>query len=107
MNGMIIRQGDVMIRSVASLPEGVQEKRRAARGIVLAEGEVTGHAHAITSEGVAWYTQPDNPLLQWVVVEEAAVVTHEEHAPVTLPSGVYVVDIQVQYEPGAIRRVLD
>lgn len=107
MNMLVVRQGDVIVKS-ATLPQNAVEKQRAARGIVLAEGEVTGHAHAIADAHVRWFTVADNPYQQWVVVEsDEAVITHEEHASVTLPRGVYVVDIQVQYAPGEIRRVLD
>ena len=53
------RQGDVLIRRLKKLPpepEGGSEKVERDNGrVVLAYGEVTGHAHAIHDPGVtAW-----------------------------------------------------
>ena len=42
-----IRQGDVLLVPVASLPAGCVEVPNDKGRIVLAYGEVTGHAHAI------------------------------------------------------------
>src|SRR5574337_1804601 len=42
-----IRQGDVQLQPVAKLPEGCKELPPEGDRIVLAHGEVTGHAHAI------------------------------------------------------------
>ena len=41
------RQGDVLIERVAKVPAGLKPVAREAGRIVLAHGEVTGHAHAI------------------------------------------------------------
>ena len=41
------RQGDVGLIPVASLPDGAKKVPRDKGRIVLAYGEVTGHAHAI------------------------------------------------------------
>lgn len=107
MNKFEYRQGDVGFTRVEALPENAKPKRRQRGRIVLAEGEVTGHAHAITDTAVTWHGVDGSPL-QWVVVPDApAEVTHEEHNTVVLPPGVYVVDIQRQYQRGEITRVLD
>lgn len=42
-----LRQGDVQIQQVAKLPAGCKEVPSEGGRIVLAHGEVTGHAHAI------------------------------------------------------------
>lgn len=41
------RQGDVLLRRVEALPANVRPKQSDEERIVLAYGEVTGHAHAI------------------------------------------------------------
>jgi hypothetical protein len=46
-----IRQGDVLLTPVASLPAGCQAVPLDKGRIVLAYGEVTGHAHAIADHG--------------------------------------------------------
>lgn len=43
------RQGDVYLIRVQALPDGARPIRRSRRGIVLAEGEATGHAHIIVN----------------------------------------------------------
>lgn len=50
---------------------------------VLAEGEVTGHAHR-ASGSATLYRVGESLMLD---VEGATTVTHEEHGPVALPVG--------------------
>lgn len=47
-----IRQGDVLLTPVQSLPAGCVEVPNDRNRIVLAYGEVTGHAHAIADHRV-------------------------------------------------------
>jgi hypothetical protein len=42
-----IRQGDVYLQPIAALPAGEAKEIREPGRVVLAHGEVTGHAHAI------------------------------------------------------------
>lgn len=53
-------------------------KRKKIAGGVLAEGEVTGHAHRV---GVAVYETE----IGTREFDGATTVTHEEHGPITLP----------------------
>ncbi|WP_411122052.1 hypothetical protein [Streptomyces sp. x-19] len=106
------RQGDVLIVPVAegALPEhvrGLADEPRDARGrMVLALGEVTGHAHAVVGPGVlrrvagAW-----GPML--LHVPDGGRVVHEEHAAISLPKGWYRVVRQREYVPGSVRLVAD
>jgi hypothetical protein len=48
-----IRQGDVYLAPVSSLPEKMKVLNRDRDRVVLAYGEVTGHAHAIHEGGCA------------------------------------------------------
>jgi len=43
------RQGDVLLVPVAQIPDGARRVKRERGRVVLAWGEVTGHAHAIAS----------------------------------------------------------
>lgn len=96
------RQGDVFIIKIASLPSGSKHPQKP----VLAEGEVTGHAHrleramdaSVISVGGARYLE--------VTADEVTVV-HEEHGPVTVPHGLYEIRIQREYHPQEIRHVVD
>lgn len=115
MANLIYRQGDVLITQVDEVPSNVKPSSRkmANKNVVtLAFGEVTGHHHSITQDGTVALveTQVDEGKAQEVfltIMGDSATVTHQEHAPITLPKGNYKVSIQQEYTPEAIRNVLD
>jgi hypothetical protein len=95
-----VRQGDVLLVPVESVPEGAREHPRGPR-IVLAEGEATGHAHAIA---VAPGGPRDARLFElegvrFLDVERPVTLRHEEHAPITLVPAAYRVVIQREFDP--------
>lgn len=104
----LARQGDVLIRQVATIPAAAKPEKRKGR-IVLAYGETTGHAHAIAERGVKAYTMEDAgaAVRRFLEVAKGATVRHEEHAPIPLPPGCYEVVQQVEYSPEAVRAVQD
>lgn len=126
---MIIRQGDVLLRRVQELPAGAQEVPLDGGRIVLAYGEVTGHAHAIEvacadhgaptiSAGAA--EEIAEALIArcraklyerggdlYLVVSEPVSLTHEEHTTHLIPPGVYEVPVQMEYDAALMRRVTD
>ncbi len=101
------RQGDVFIQRIRKMPKDVQPLRRTRRGVVLAEGEVTGHAHAIKDRGADLYGGEIEARFLRVLAEGGVALTHEEHATITLPKGDYEIRIQREYSPEAIRNVRD
>ena len=96
------RQGDVFLIPTANLPTAGRVERRP----VLAEGEITGHAHRLKDPASAQVFSVGQTLYLEVLADTATIV-HEEHAPVTLPRGGYAVRIQREYSPQEIRRVVD
>jgi hypothetical protein len=100
------RQGDVLICRVDEIPTDAKELPRAKRGVVLAEGEVTGHAHRIPSRHAKLYrTEGDAKFLRIGAGGKRPVaLLHEEHSPVTLPPGNYRVTIHREYQPGELPR---
>lgn len=96
------RQGDVFLVETTAWPEGLK-----VRPPILAEGEVTGHAHRLSSGSTAQVLGDANGRLFLEVTGTEASVVHEEHGPVTVPRGRYEVRIQREYHPTEIRRVLD
>ncbi|WP_175409370.1 hypothetical protein [Streptomyces sp. TRM64462] len=106
------RQGDVLIVPLAeaAVPPHVADtadEPRDARGrMVLALGEVTGHAHAVVGPG-RLVREPGafGPML--LHLPDGGRVVHEEHAPIPLPKGWYRVVRQREYVPGAVRLVAD
>ncbi|MEV7597165.1 hypothetical protein AB0O91_07200 [Kitasatospora sp. NPDC089797] len=106
------RQGDVLIvpvsESVVPLRvTGLAVQPRDARGrMVLALGEVTGHAHAVVGPGEL--RREAGPFGEaWLHLPEGGRVVHEEHAAIPLPKGWYRVIRQREYVPGAVRMVAD
>lgn len=98
------RHGDVFLQRIERLPEAA--KRTARKGdVILAEGEVTGHAHRIATPGVRLWSAGEQRYI--TVPEGGAALTHEEHARIDLPAGTYEVIRQREYSPEAIRNVAD
>lgn len=73
---------------------------------MLAQGEVTGHAHRLADpkQGDVYNIGGEMYL---DVLEGGADIVHEEHGTVALPRGTYQVRIQREYTPAGIRRVYD
>ena len=78
------------------------------RGIVLAEGEVTGHYHKISvldrEDKITAYEKDGKIYLH---IEEPVELTHEEHGQINIPVGDYVSYIQREFHPLMNRKVLD
>jgi hypothetical protein len=97
----IYRQGDVLIVQCKAV-KGTEEQRQG--DLILAHGEVTGHAHRIKSHAVrAWSADAE----RFIQVLETVALTHEEHSTVKIPPGMYQVVIQTEYTPKELRRVQD
>ena len=106
MKKIFYRQGDVGLQLVASLPaNAVAVKPTEPHRIVLAYGEVTGHAHALHE--VTKVREFSYEAERFIQVMETTSLKHEEHAPILLAPGVYQVIQQVEYSPEEIRNVAD
>lgn len=103
------RQGDVMIRRIDVMPAGVQPEKTDAGRVVLAYGEVTGHAHAIAESEAASFSMADaaGAVRRFLSVASGATLRHEEHSAIEIPAGVYEIVQQREYSPEAIRNVAD
>ncbi|OKH95396.1 hypothetical protein [Streptomyces uncialis] len=106
------RQGDVLIVPVAkgavpSHAATAPEEPRDARGrLILALGEVTGHAHAVVGPGRLVREEGlFGPFL--LHLPDGGRVVHEEHSAIPLPKGWYRVIRQREYVPGSVRVVAD
>ena len=91
---MLYQQGDVLFRSIEALPEKVKEIKQNGP-IVVAQGETTGHAHKILDDVKAFLDEKDNMFLE---IESPVTVVHEEHKPIELPEGIYMVDKVREYD---------
>ena len=99
-----MRQGDVALVRINAIPEGAKKVKRNG-AIVLAEGEVTGHAHTIAEPSVEIYERDGAMYLN--VHDGGAALEHQEHATIAVEPGTYRVQKQCEYAPEAIRRVAD
>jgi hypothetical protein len=101
----IVRQGDVLIVQ-AKETQGAEIPERNGR-VVLAYGEVTGHAHAFYEQGASLFEGAPQKTPHLRLVEMRA-LKHEEHSPIDIPPGIYDLPMQTEWsddlEP---RRVAD
>ncbi len=93
---MLLQQGDVLLERIKELPEGVKKKK----GFVLAEGEVTGHAHKIDltkikSDLVSLYEKDG---ILYVKANADVPLIHEEHGTVEIKKGIYKVRKVQEYD---------
>lgn len=108
----VIRQGDVLVRRVKSIPASAKPKARDNGRVILAYGEVTGHAHQVM---VADRIPAADDAVLLTVAESAtflrlakkAQLVHEEHAAIDLAPGTYEVIRQVEHRPWGVQAVAD
>jgi hypothetical protein len=92
------RQGDILLVPVENLPDGLTEVPRENGKIVLAEGEVTGHLHAIDSPEAMFMAEDLEQIEgRFLVIEAEVALKHPEHDTITLDPGLYEVRRQREY----------
>ena len=94
---ILYRQGDVLLRAVNAIPVTAAPIERDLGRVILAYGEITGHAHAIDApeaEATLLSTSENQRFLR--LMADADLV-HEEHATIQVPSGFYEVVLQREW----------
>ena len=104
----LYQQGDVLLFKEDKIPEDAKPMKPDNRGIVLAEGEVTGHCHTIADLDTCGSFK-DSLGNIWLDVKSAVKVKHQEHKHVKLPKGKYRIGIVREVDPFAqeINKVKD
>lgn len=108
-----LRQGDVLVEQIATLPGHLEEIPREGGKVVLAHGEATGHSHAIADKGVKFFRHAESGERFLAVSKPhargggAAALLHEEHTSHVVSDGAHRVIRQMEYSPAALRNVLD
>lgn len=103
----IARQGDVLLFKIPSLPKGAQDVTPKDGDVILAHGEVTGHAHRIKRAEHPSARIFDLGAERYLQVAERVALTHEEHSAVFLEAGVYRQAFQFEEKRAEIQRVAD
>lgn len=94
------RQGDLLFLWQDTRPAVNLNVRQ---GNVIVAGEATGHAHRLQAGTIL--EAPDGAL--YLDIPQTTRVVHEEHGPITLEPGLWLVIRQREYHPKAIRTVAD
>lgn len=111
----LFAQGDVLLELIEDTrPSGTIIDPGTDGAYVVAEGEVTGHRHAIF-ERVTFFRDDalarDIPAGLYIghvrVDEPIARLVHDEHAPIPLERGTYRVRRQRELDPQEVRLVAD
>lgn len=107
-NGAIesYRQGDVLVLRLEETAE-CGNQCSAPGEVILALGEVTGHAHRITSEEVALFDIPKELDKLLTTGKTAKQLRHEEHGTIELPASDFIVRRQREYLPEGESYVID
>jgi hypothetical protein len=111
----IFAQGDLLLERVPDVsPSGTVSQNAGGAAMVLAEGEASGHRHAIR-ERVTMFRDDslarDIPAGLYVghvqINSPSARLMHDEHAPLTLLRGTYRVRRQREFGPRDARILAD
>ena len=99
------RQGDVLLIAVEQAPDEYTRVPDEAGRFVLAHGEATGHAHAISTRQAEFFEEPSTER-RFLVIPSAhgGELRHEEHGPIQLPRGIYEVRRQRELQPESVGR---
>lgn len=102
-DGRHARQGDIMLIKEPEMPSDAVKQSNKDR-VVLAWGEATGHAHAVSTKYATAYEWRGDVLIR---TNPGAELVHEEHSTIQLAPGAYRLRRQVEYTPERLRQVAD
>lgn len=103
-----IRQGDVLLVPVDSIPEGAKVKPRDKGRVVIAYGEVTGHLHQIAdpdSVGAEILTTAESAT--FIRLTKKAQLVHDEHNTLDVLPGAWQYIPQREHTMFGTRQVAD
>ncbi len=82
---MLYQQGDVLLESVDSIPAHAMPVTKRDGRHILAEGEVTGHAHVVEDD-IELYEKAG---VLYCRAAAPFTIKHEEHKPITVQPGAF------------------
>lgn len=103
------RQGDLLIVQMTNRDEFRTRFAVEVEDRILAYGEATGHAHRIEegADVTVWAPSPNQHTGLVIDARKRFRIRHEEHAPLDLPSGLYRVVRQREFDGTQSRMVSD
>jgi hypothetical protein len=75
--------------------------------VIVALGELTGHAHAFAADAVRLFREAGTGRSFFDIGDAGAALVHEEHDPIRVPEGRYELKRQREYTPQRPRYVAD
>lgn len=90
----IFRQGDILIRQIDKIPDGLKETNNP----ILAYGEATGHHHRLLERTQNQFmVLEDSVGNKYLKIEQPTELIHEEHDQITIEKGIYFVIHEREY----------
>ena len=108
-------QGDLFIRRIDKLPDGVKPMSSEHGNFIVAHSE-TGHHHIISERPNVQMYATDDPMMSYLQVIDATEQTeallehlrgHDTHETIKITSGIYELRRQREHTPEGWRRVAD
>lgn len=111
----VIRHGDVLLKRVDSVPEGIKSKHST---YVVAEGEVTGHVHELCPVVGTVGELPVQPyievtitteMVRYLALSDTYQLKHQEHGCLSIEPGTYEIIEEQEYDyfENETKKVLD
>lgn len=103
------RQGDLLLIKADEIPKSAKPKKTN----IIIEGEATGHAHRLQNGQILISKKKDSTFpyeeheTMWIKALKGAVIVHEEHGPIPLEIGLYMIVRQREWDDEKERLVLD
>lgn len=103
-------QGDLMVRRIDKMPDGVKPATAENGRFILAHSE-TGHHHTVMERSAQLFIDEMNQFIAYLQVKEPCEIEHQRsfdtHAPVTVSPGIYEVRRQREYIAEGFRKAAD
>ena len=93
------RQGDVLLCTVEEIPVTALPVSRGGDRVIVALGELTGHAHAFAAHEARLFREEPSGRTFVAIAEGGAALLHEEHDSIHVPQGHYELRRQREYTP--------
>jgi hypothetical protein len=104
-------QGDILIRRIDKLPDGLVESKPEDGKHILAHSE-TGHHHVVEAKQTKRFIDPRDTMISYLEVSAEHIdLVHnrsfDTHETLRIPNGIFEIKRQREWTPEGFRRVED